>query len=126
MIRILIADDHDLYRNVLRDFLDRNGFRVIQTFRLDAGLEQMVDLTDLPDIAVIAYKSSRVDNLAGLRWLRQNCPTVKILVTTLFDDRVPSDGLKQLGIEGMIIKSHADTREIITALHAIQDGKLYY
>ncbi|NML23759.1 response regulator transcription factor [Pseudoflavitalea sp. G-6-1-2] len=126
MIRILIADDHDLYRDVLRDFLDRNGFRVIQTFRLDAGLEQMVDLTDLPDIAIIAFKSSRVDNLAGLRWLRENCPAVKILLTTLFDDRVPADDLKQLGIEGMIIKSHADTREIITALHAIQEGKLYY
>lgn len=126
MIRIMIADDHDLYRDVLGDFLSRNGFTVISTFRLDAGLEQTVDLTDLPDIAIIAFKSSRLDSLAGLRWMKEHCPSVKILVTTLFDERVPSDELKQMGIEGVIIKSHADTREIITALHAIRDGKYYY
>ncbi|MBO9633516.1 MAG: response regulator transcription factor [Chitinophagaceae bacterium] len=126
MIKIMIADDHDLYREVLRDFLNRNGFTVINTIRMDEGIESAMDSTGLPDIAVIAYKSSRTNNLAMVRWLRTHFPAVKILVTTLFNDRVPSEELRELGIEGMIVKSHADTREIITALHAIQEGSTYY
>lgn len=127
MIKIMIADDHDLYREVLRDFLNRNGFTVISTIRMDEGIELAMDSsTGLPDIAVIAYKSSRTNNLAMVRWLRTNFPAVKILVTTLFNDRIPGDELRELGIEGMVVKSHADTREIITALHAIQEGSTYY
>lgn len=127
MIKIMIADDHDLYREVLKDFLNRNGFTVINTIRMDEGFEMaMKNSTGLPDIAVIAYKSSRTENLAAVKWLRKHFPTVKILVTTLFNDRVPAEVLKELGIEGMIVKSHADTREIITALHAIQEGSTYY
>lgn len=126
MIKIMIADDHDLYREVLRDFLNRNGFSVINTIRMDEGFETALSSSDVPDIAIIAFKSSRSNSLSDLRWLRTNFPAVKILVTTLFDDRVPSDELKELGVEGMIVKSHADTREIITALHAIQEGSTYY
>lgn len=126
MIKIMIADDHELYREVLRDFLNRNGFSVINTTRMDEGFESVLNSSGIPDIAIIAFKSSRSNNLAGLRWLRSNFPSVKILVTILFDDRVPSEELKELGVEGMIVKSHADTREIITALHAIQEGSTYY
>jgi two-component system response regulator DegU len=126
MIKIMIADDHDLYREVLRDFLNRNGFSVINTIRMDEGIETALNSSVIPDIAIIAFKSSRTNSLADLRWLRTNFPAVKILVTTLFDDRVPSEELKELGVEGMIVKSHADTREIITALHAIQEGSTYY
>ena len=126
MIKIMIADDHDLYREVLRDFLNRNGFSVINTIRMEEGFETALNDSGIPDIAIIAFKSSRHNSMAVLRWLRNNFPAVKILVTTLFGERIPSDELKELGVEGMIVKSHADTREIITALHAIQDGSTYY
>ena len=126
MIKIMIADDHDLYREVLRDFLNRNGFSVINTIRMEEGFETALKKSGIPDIAIIAFKNSRNSSMAVLRWLRTNFPAVKILVTTLFGERVPSDELKELGVEGMIVKSHADTREIITALHAIQDGSTYY
>ncbi|QEC44883.1 response regulator [Pseudobacter ginsenosidimutans] len=126
MIKIMIADDHDLYREVLRDFLNRNGFSVINTIRMEDGFESALSHSGIPDIAIIAFKSSRNSSMTVLRWLRNNFPAVKILVTTLFGERVPSDELKELGVEGIIVKSHADTREIITALHAIQDGSTYY
>lgn len=126
MIKIMIADDHDLYREVLRDFLNRNGFSVINTIRMEEGFETALKKSGMPDIAIIAFKNSRNSSMAVLRWLRTNFPAVKILVTTLFGERVPSDELKELGVEGMIVKSHVDTREIITALHAIQDGSTYY
>lgn len=126
MIKIMIADDHDLYREVLRDFLNRNGFTVVNSFGMEECLESALQPKSLPDIAIIAFKSSRTENLACLRRMRTNFPAVKILVTTLFDDRVPAEELKELGIEGMIVKSHADTREIITALHAIQEGEKYF
>ncbi len=77
MIKIMIADDHDLYREVLRDFLNRNGFSVINTTRMDEGFETALHNSVVPDIAIIAFKSSRTNSLADLRWLLNKFPCCK-------------------------------------------------
>ncbi len=126
MIRIMVVDDHDLYREVLVDFLERNGFRVTYAIRAEVDLEEILQASGLPDIAIISYKTSKSNNLTSLRWLREHHPHIRILITTLFNDKIPTDELKRLGIEGVIVKSHADTQQIVKALRTIHGGKTFY
>lgn len=126
MIRIMVVDDHDLYREVLADFLTRNGFMVIHALRSDQLLEDILRPDHLPDIAIISFKTSKSNNLTSLHWLRGQYPLVKILITTLFNDKIPLEDLKGIGIEGVIIKSHADTQQIVKALQAIHAGQTFY
>lgn len=126
MIRIMVVDDHDLYREVLADFLERNGFKVTNTLRAGDGLKEVLATSDLPDILIISFKTSKPDNLMILRWLKKEFPSVRILITTLFNDKIPTEELKQLGVEGVIIKSHADTQQIVKALRTIYSGKPFF
>lgn len=126
MIRIMVVDDHDLYREVLTDFLERNGFKVTHSLKAGAGMEASLHADDLPDIAIISYKTSKTGNMTHLRWLKSSYPSVRVLITTLFNDKIPTEELKQLGINGVIIKSNADTQQIMQALRSIQEGNTYY
>lgn len=126
MIRIMVVDDHDLYREVLTDFLERNGFKVTHSLKAGAGMEESLQPDDLPDIAIISFKTSKIGNMTHLRWLKNSFPSVRVLITTLFNDKIPMEELKQLGINGVIIKSNADTQQIMKALRLVQDGHSYY
>lgn len=126
MIRVMVADDHDLYREVLIDFLKRNGFTITGASGIGTELMQSFPALIRPDIAIIGYKTSRTNGLQAIRWLRENYPSVRILITILFNDKIPLEEFKLLGVEGIIIKSHADTQEIVKALQAIHAGAQYY
>lgn len=126
MIRIMVADDHDLYREVLIDFLKRNGFTVIGATGTGTELMQSFSSLSRSDIAIIGYKTSRPNGLEAIRWLRDRYPFVRILITILFNDKIPLEEFRLLGVEGIIIKSHADTQQIIKALQVIHTGGQYY
>lgn len=74
---------------------------------------------DLPDIAIINYKTNRPETLDAARWLRTNYPKVKIVISTLFPYHLPEEEFKALGIEGIIIKSEANANTIVTTLKKV-------
>jgi DNA-binding NarL/FixJ family response regulator len=125
-IKVLVADDHTLYRDALIKVLHRSGFTVIATACNEAELMTFIHPLHLPDIAIISYKTTRPATLASARWIKQHYPQVKVLVMTLFNYLVPIDTFMQTGIEGVVIKARADPRQIVHALKLIYKGELFY
>jgi two-component system, NarL family, invasion response regulator UvrY len=125
-IKVLVADDHTLYRDALIKILSRSGFTIIATARNEAELMSFIHPLHLPDIAIISYKTTRPATLASARWVKQHYPQVKVLVMTLFNYLVPIDTFMQSGIEGLVIKARADPRQIVNALKQIHKGEVFY
>jgi two-component system invasion response regulator UvrY len=125
-IKVLVADDHTLYRDALIKILNRSGFTVIATASNEKELMKFIQPLHLPDIAIISYKTTRPATLASARWIKEHYPQVKVLVMTLFNYLLPIDTLMQSGIEGVVIKARADPRQIVNALKLIHKGELFY
>ncbi|HSC36742.1 MAG TPA: response regulator transcription factor [Chitinophagaceae bacterium] len=125
-IRVVVADEHRLYREALSKLLLRNGFSVVGAADTPAELMAALAPAPLPDIAIISYKTTRPSTLTTARWLKEHYPQVKVLVITLFNNLLPLNEFSRSGIEGVVIKSHADPMQIVSALQAIHRGKVFY
>jgi len=126
MIRVIVADEHHLYREALSRLLERYNFTVIGAADNPAELIDLLPVYPLPDIAIISYKSTRPSTLSTILSLKENYPGIKILITTLFNNLLPVDEFIRSGIEGVVIKSSTDPMQIIQALQSIYQGEAYY
>lgn len=106
-IRIVIADDHPLFREGLRMLLDAEpGFHVIG----EAGDgEQAVELALLlkPDILLLDVSMPRLSGFDALSRISRECQSVRtILLTATIERGHMVDALK-LGARGVILKDAA-------------------
>jgi two-component system, NarL family, invasion response regulator UvrY len=125
-IKVVVADEHRLYREALAKMLQRQGFFVMGAADTPAELMESLPPAHLPDIAIISYKSTKPSTLSTARWLKEHYPEVKVLVITLYNNLLPVGEFLRSGIEGVLIKSHADPGQIVSALQAIYSGSVFY
>lgn len=120
-VRILIADDHPIFRDGLRRLLEsRPGFEVVG--EVGDGREA-VDLvaTLAPDILLLDMVMPRVTGIAVLRELSlSNMPTRVILLTALIEKADTVTAL-QLGARGVVLKESA-TEVLFKSISAVLDG----
>jgi DNA-binding NarL/FixJ family response regulator len=118
-IRILLADEHSLFRQALRELLDRESdFEVVA----EAGeqAEALAQATKTgADVALIGLDLASGDGIAALRELRELLPECRAV---LIADREDADVLLravQAGASGYITKSYAlaDLMATIRAAH---------
>ncbi|MDQ6799155.1 MAG: response regulator [Actinomycetota bacterium] len=85
-IRVMIVDDTDHVRRMLKTMLTVDGFDVVHQASSGADALDHVDATD-PDVIVIDYKMPHMDGLTAARQLRSRRPDqVVILYTAYVDD----------------------------------------
>ncbi len=85
-IRVMIVDDTDHVRRMLKTMLTVDGFDVVHQASSGADALDHVNETD-PDVIVIDYKMPNMDGLAAARQLRSSRPDqVVILYTAYVDD----------------------------------------
>ena len=90
--KILVADDEKEIRNLLRLYLENDGFKVIEA---ENGLEVMDKLeSDRPDMCLLDIMMPGMDGLTALKNLRSksNIPVMMITART-------ADAERPLGVE---------------------------
>lgn len=126
LIRIVLVDDHLLYRQSFSEFLQRFGFEVIGSYPNNAEIIETLIPDCLPDIAIIAYKTSHPESINTARWLKRYYPQIKILLHPLYNNKLPFQTFKTIGIEGVLLKSEANVKKIIIALESLYVGETFY
>jgi len=123
-IRVVIVDDHPIFRRGLRDVLEHlpdmsvvgegaDGRTAIQTVR-DAK----------PDLLIIDVHLPDQTGLEVSRRLLGEFPALKILVFSADASRRLVDEALQLGIVGYLMKANV-TDELHRAIRLIMEGRLY-
>ncbi|MEM8642200.1 MAG: response regulator transcription factor [Cyanobacteria bacterium P01_G01_bin.54] len=116
MIRILLADDQDLIRRGLKALL-----------RVEADLEVVGEAADgeaaiaqalalQPDIVLMDIRMPRMDGVAATAAMGQQCPEVKVLVLTTFDDDDYVTRALQNGAVGYLLKD-TPPDDLVQAIH---------
>jgi len=84
-IRVMVVDDTDHVRRMLRNMLDLDGFAVVAEAASGAEALERVDEVDV-DVAVIDYKMPVLDGLETAAHIRAGHPDLVMILYTAFVD----------------------------------------
>jgi DNA-binding NarL/FixJ family response regulator len=130
-MNILIADDHALVRQGLRQLLadDELGLpntasdlNFLEADGFDAALEVLA--TKGADLLLIDLSMPGMAGASSLRALREAHPATKIVVITGWEDRATMLDCLGAGVHGYVPKSFA-TDQIVKAIEVILSGGVY-
>lgn len=112
---LLVVDDDDRIRNLLKQFLARAGFRVTTAADAQAA-RRLIDLLDF-DLLILDVMMPGEDGLSLTRWVRRRSPTPVLILTarSLPDERI--EGLS-LGADDYLAKPF-EPQELLLRVEAI-------
>lgn len=121
--RIVLADDHSMFRQGLRALLEREGFDVVgeasdghEVVRLARQLE--------PSIAVLDFGMPLLNGIDAAREIHRRVPITQVLLLTMFEDDAYVLEALSAGIRGYVLKAQAAT-DLINAIQDVLKGSIY-
>lgn len=125
MVRLLIADDHDVVRSGLRSILeDRPGWSVIAE-AADGKQAILKSISEKPDIAILDYSLPLINGIEATRQIRMRAPSVEVLIFTMHDNETLLRDLLRAGARGYLLKSDAE-RYLFAAVEALIAHKPFF
>ena len=124
-VRVVVADDHPLYRFGLRAALDaEDGVEVVAEA---ATGRELLDLAarHRPDVVVTDVSMPDLDGVAATRELRGLLPGVAVLVVTMHEDDATVRAALRAGAAGYLVKG-ADRGELARAVRTVAGGGAVY
>jgi two-component system response regulator NreC len=122
--RIVLADEHAMFRQCLKNLLDgAPELRVIGEAGDDPELLSFFT-EDPPDMVIRGLSMPNHRWLAVTRTIKMLYPAVKILFLTMHREREYVNYVLAAGAEGYLLKENADT-ELLAAVEKIRRGECY-
>lgn len=125
MLRVLLADDHPVYRAGLAGLLSVTGDLQVAA-QVANGSEAVAQCLRLrPDVAVLDLNMPGADGLAATREIVASCPQTAVLVLTMFDDDTTIFQAIRAGARGYAVKSESP-ETILAAVRAVARGETVF
>lgn len=124
-VRVLIVDDHPLYRSGLRALLAAvpDLEVVAEAADGDAAVELARELR--PDVTVMDLQMPGGSGIEATRRLVTADPNLGVLVVTMFDDEHSVFAAMRAGARGYLLKD-ADEEDVLGAIRAIARGEAIF
>jgi DNA-binding NarL/FixJ family response regulator len=125
MLRILIADDHELIRRGVRDVVESHeGWQVCA----EAGDgQEALDFarSEKPDVVVLDISMPTMNGLAVTRKLRDEAPDTRVLLLTMHDEDDAISGGLAAGARGYLLKTDG-AQHLEAAISALGARRPYF
>ena len=125
MIRILIADDHDVVRSGLRHLIEAQPNWQLVAEAGDGKEAVQKALETKPDVAVIDYSLPLINGVEATRQIRSAQPRTEVLILTMYDNESLIQELLKAGARGYLFKTDA-RRHLIGAIEALAAHKPFF
>ncbi len=124
-IRILIADDHALFREGLGAlFLSIPDTDVVG--EAATGEEAVARVADLqPDVVLMDIQMPGINGIEATRRIVRDSPLVGVVVVTMFEDDDSVFAAMRAGARGYVLKG-ADGDEILKVIRAVAGGEAHF
>ncbi len=124
MIRVVIADDHELIREGIKKIIrSSKDMRVVGEAADIAGIIRLA-AQHVPDIVILDISLPDYDGVEGLAEVRRHFPDIPILILSMYpEERFAIRALKT-GAAGYITKAMA-AEELLKAIRRIMSGGSY-
>jgi DNA-binding NarL/FixJ family response regulator len=124
-IRVLIADDHPLYRDGMRGLLD--SVADIEVVGEATTGDEVVQLSEKlqPDVILMDIKMPGINGIEATREILHVSPHIGVLVVTMFEDNDSVFAAMRAGALGYLLKD-ARGEEVLRAIRAVNDGEAIF
>lgn len=123
-IRILLADDHRLFREGLRSLLKEEADMEVVAEASDGrtAVEQAGELK--PDVVAMDISMPDLNGIEATRQIASRVPGTRVLCLSVHSDSRFVEGMLKAGASGYLLKDCAN-EELIQAIRAVAAGKTY-
>lgn len=121
MIKVLIADDQELIRHSLKLILkNEQDIQVIDA--VGDGKSVIGSIRkEKPDIILMDIRMPEMDGVQCTKIIKENYPTIKIIILTSFDDDEYILSALRDGASGYLLKG-ISVDELVDAIHKVHSG----
>jgi DNA-binding NarL/FixJ family response regulator len=125
VLRILVADDHELFRRGVRNLLEAepNWEVVAEASDGQEAFERAKELR--PEIVVLDVGMPRLNGLEAARRIRRELPQIKLLILTMHDSERLAWEVLNSGARGYVTKSDT-ARDLVNAIGALQRDETFF
>jgi two-component system response regulator NreC len=125
VIRILLADDHELIRTGIRNLIGGNKDFLVVGESGD-GEETIRRVRELkPDVLIVDISMPKLTGIEVTRHVREHFPEVKVLVLTMHENVEYVYQIFKSGAGGYLLKN-AGKDEITSAIYAVAGGERFF
>ncbi len=122
-LSVLIAEDEDSFRLVIKEILSSNGFRVTACDSGETAIEALQRQTF--DIVILDYKMPGASGLNVLQWmLEQKITSPVIMLTAAGTEFVAVEAMK-LGAYDYLRKEHIDINHLSVIIRGVHERHLF-
>jgi DNA-binding NarL/FixJ family response regulator len=124
LIKIVIADDHAIFREGFKIVIQNSNVQVIG--EASDGLE-LIDITSKtnPDLIFTDIKMPNMDGIEATKILHNRFPKIPIVALSMFSEEDMIFKIIEAGAKGFLSKS-TNKQELIECINMIKDGNVYF
>jgi DNA-binding NarL/FixJ family response regulator len=124
-IRIIIADDHQLFRNGLKILL--NGFPEFEVTGEASNGSDFIEIlkNDPADIALMDINMPEMDGIEATRKGIKLCPDINIIALSMYGEEEYYYKMVDAGAKGFLLKD-SDISEVREAILTVKKGGNYF
>lgn len=120
-MRILVADDHSLFRDGLVSLLEAGGYEVVG--QAGDGQEAVDKARALnPDLVLLDINMPRMTGLEALRQIKSGLPRAKVVMLTVSEEDAHLLEAIRSGADGYLLK-HLNANEFLEMLQGVERGE---
>jgi DNA-binding NarL/FixJ family response regulator len=118
-LRVLVVDDHDLFRTGLRALLEEEGFEVADSTSAEAALRRLASFA--PDVVVMDLNMPGMSGIEATPGVLDAAPNAFVLMLTIDTDDARVLEAIHAGASGYLRKD-AELAEIVSGIRAVAAG----
>lgn len=123
-IRVMIADDHSLIREGLRQLLEFDGSIEI-VGEASNGVECLEKLNECnPEVLLLDINMPEKNGIEVLKQMKTDQSQIKVLILTVHNEMDYLMKAVDIGVDGYILKD-SESSELKKAIRAVRDGENY-
>jgi DNA-binding NarL/FixJ family response regulator len=122
--RIVLADDHRMFREALRTTIDSQADMAV-IGEAGHGLEAVALTRQLsPDVLLLDLAMPGMDGLEALRQIASSASTTRVILLTAGIDKTGIAAALRLGARGLILKE-SGSAQLLKGIRGVRDGQYW-
>ncbi len=126
MVRVILADDHSLMRDILRHYVSllEGSVEILEAATLQGVLKHSDNGQPPPDLILLDLDMPGMNGLNGIVEVKENFSEAKIIVVSAIEDKETILNALQVGIAGYIPKTTSG-QSLVSAIQLVMNGDRY-
>src|SRR5262245_2686272 len=108
MLRVLIADDHEIVRHGVRDLVTAHSGSELVAEAAEGHAACALDLKTQPNVAVLDVGLRRLNGATATRLIRKGSARTRVLLFTMHEDEETVYEALAAGARGYLLKAEGD------------------